>query len=155
MSKERIKLKQELNRLRRQKNILWGGVLFLVVILFWTSVSIFTSQKKVKIDQQLVDLTKPLVPSLDVEVFSMIVQKRVLSDEELNYFPIFVYLTTEFSQEGVLTDITGLSSSVEEIEEEIKEEIDEELEENNQGDLEDESAMDEVINQEEEIETDD
>lgn len=122
MSKERIRLKQELNRLRRQKNILWGGILFLVAILFWISVSVFTSQKKVKIDKHLADLAKPLVPRLDVEVFSMIEQKRVLNDEELSYFPIFVYLTTEFNQEGVLTDITDLSSNTEEDEVEVLEE---------------------------------
>ncbi len=118
MSKEKIKLKQELNRLRRQKNILWAGILFLVAILFWTSVSIFTSQKKVKIDQHLADLAKPLVPRLDAAVFSMIEEKRVLSDEELSDFPIFVYLTSELNQEGVSTDITNMSSNIQENDEE-------------------------------------
>ena len=72
MNKERARLKQELNRLRRQKSILWAGILFLVAVLIWTAVSILTSQKQVKIDQQLTELAKPLIPRLDVEVFSMI-----------------------------------------------------------------------------------
>jgi hypothetical protein len=114
MNKERARLKQELNRLRRQKTILLTGILFLVVILIWTAISIFTSQKKVKIDQELTELAKPLIPRLDTEVFSMIEEKRILSDEELEYFPIYVYFKVgdvKNKEEGVLTNITDLSTN--------------------------------------------
>jgi len=113
MNKEKARLKQELNRLRRQKSILWAGILFLVAVLIWTGVSILTSQKKVKIDQELTELAKPLVPRLDVEVFSLIEQKRALSDEELSSFPIYVYLLAgdeRRNEQGVFTDITNLST---------------------------------------------
>jgi len=112
MNKERARLKQELNRLRRQKSILWAGILFLVAVLIWTAISIFTSQKKVKIDQELTKLAEPIVPRLDVEVFSMIEEKRALSDEELSSFPIYVYLISgeeNRDEKGVFTDITNLS----------------------------------------------
>jgi hypothetical protein len=82
-----------------------------VAVLIWTAVSIFTSQRKVKIDAELTDLAKPIVPRLDAEVFSMIEQKRQLSDEELSSFPIYVYLVSENARrgdEGVFTNITDL-----------------------------------------------
>jgi hypothetical protein len=100
MNKERARLKQELNRLRRQKSILWAGILFLVAVLIWTAVSILTSQKQVKIDQQLTELAKPLIPRLDVEVFSMIEEKRAITDEELSIFPIYVYLVSGDEKRG-------------------------------------------------------
>ena len=113
MNKEKARLKQELNRLRRQKSILWAGILLLVAVLIWTAVSILTSQKKVKIDQQLTELAKPLVPRLDIDVFSMIEQKRALNDEELSFFPIYVYLLAgdeRRNEQGVFVDITNLST---------------------------------------------
>jgi hypothetical protein len=114
MSQERIKLKQELNRLRRQKSVLWVGILFLVVTLIWIAISIFTSQRKVKIDQNLTKLAQPLIPRLDTEVFSTIEQKRLLTDEELSSFPIYVYLLEgdeKRNELGIFTDITNLSSN--------------------------------------------
>ncbi len=118
MNKERARLKQELNRLRRQKTILWVGILFLVAVLIWTAFSIFTSQRKVKIDPNLTELAKPLIPRLETSVFSIIEEKRFLSDEELENFPIYVYLKAEDSrskEEGILTNITDLSANIEEI----------------------------------------
>jgi len=114
MNKERARLKQELNRLRRQKSILWAGILFLVAVLIWTAVSILTSQKQVKIDQQLTELAKPLIPRLDVEVFSMIEEKRAITDEELSIFPIYVYLVSgdeKRGEIGVFTDISNLATN--------------------------------------------
>ena len=112
MNKEKARLKQELNRLRRQKSILWVGVLFLVLILLWTAISIFTSQKKVQIDSHLTAIAKPLVPRLETDVFSLIEEKRLVSDEELESFPIFVYFKfgdAKSKEEGVLTNIADLS----------------------------------------------
>ncbi|HOA11892.1 MAG TPA: hypothetical protein PKK04_01295 [Candidatus Woesebacteria bacterium] len=114
MNKERARLKQELNRLRRRKSILWAGILFLVAVLIWTAVSILTSQKQVKIDQQLTELAKPLIPRLDVEVFSMIEEKRAITDEELSIFPIYVYLVSgdeKRGEIGVFTDISNLATN--------------------------------------------
>ena len=114
MNKERARLKQELNRLRRQKSILWAGILFLVAVLIWTAVSILTSQKQVKIDQQWTELAKPLIPRLDVEVFSMIEEKRAITDEELSIFPIYVYLVSgdeKRGEIGVFTDISNLATN--------------------------------------------
>jgi len=114
MNKERARLKQELNRLRRQKSILWAGILFLVAVLIWTAVSILISQKQVKIDQQLTELAKPLIPRLDVEVFSMIEEKRAITDEELSIFPIYVYLVSgdeKRGEIGVFTDISNLATN--------------------------------------------
>jgi hypothetical protein len=114
MNKERARLKQELNRLRRQKSILWAGILFLVAVLIWTAVSILTSQKKVKIDKHLTDLAKPIVPRLDVDVFSMIEEKRAMTDEELSAFPIYVYFLSgdeRRGEMGVFTEITNSATN--------------------------------------------
>ncbi len=125
MNKEKARLKQELNRLRRQKSVLWAGILFLVAVLIWTAVSILTSQKKVKIDQDLTELAKPLVPRLDVGIFSMIEEKREMTDEELSVFPIYVYLVGGDERQGevgVLTDITNLASDSATTDQEVLEE---------------------------------
>jgi len=105
MKKNQAKLKQELNRLRRQKSILWLGILFFVAVIVWTSFSIFSSQKKVKLDAELTDLAKPLIPRLSTELFSHIETKRHLNEAELTNFPIYVYWQNKSNEMGVLTNI--------------------------------------------------
>jgi len=108
MNRQQAKLKQELNHLRRQKSVLWLGILFFVAVLVWTSFAIFGSQKKVKIDSRLIELAKPLIPRLGSEVFPQIEQQRYLSEEDLSSFPIYVYWLSEEGGVGQLTDIMQL-----------------------------------------------
>ena len=90
-NKQRQNIQQELAKLRRQKTVLWGGVLFFVAVVVWTSFSILGSQKEVKLDPQLTELAKPLVPRLKYQVFEMIESKREIAERDLETFPIFVY----------------------------------------------------------------
>lgn len=108
MNQEQAKIKQELNRLRRQKSVLWLGILFFVAVLAWTTFAIFSSQKKVKVDVTLTELAKPLVPRLAAEVFKEIEARRDFSDEELSSFPIYVYYESGERGVGVLTNIIDL-----------------------------------------------
>lgn len=113
MNREQAKLKQELNRLRRQKTVLWLGILFFVAVLFWTSFSIFSSQQKVKIDAKLTALAKPLIPRLNADVFPQIEEQRYLSEEDLKLFPIYVYWQEEERGAEELTDIMSLEADLE------------------------------------------
>ena len=105
MKKNSLSVEQELNRLRRNKLVLWVGILFLAAVLLWIAFSLLGSQHQVKIDQQLTELAKPLVPRLSAEVFEQIQGERYLNDEELSYFPIYVYYAENEKALAVLTDI--------------------------------------------------
>ena len=115
MKKNSLSVEQELNRLRRNKLVLWVGILFLAAVLLWIAFSLLGSQRQVKIDQQLTELAKPLVPRLSAEVFDQIQGERYLNDEELSYFPIYVYYAENEKSLAVLTDImaTDLELTVE------------------------------------------
>ena len=115
MNKNNLSVEQELNRLRRNKLVLWVGILFLVAVLLWIAFSLVGSQRQVKIDKQLTELAKPLIPRLSGEVFEQIHGERQLTDEELSYFPIYVYYAENEKALAVLTDImaTDLEPTVE------------------------------------------
>ena len=123
MNRDQAKLKQELGRLRRQKSVLWLGILFFVAVLVWTAFAIFSSQKKVKVDSKLTELAKPLIPRLAAEVFGEIEQHRYLSEEELTSFPIYVYWADDDKGLEQLVNIMDSTESVDSIESEPKIEL--------------------------------
>ena len=82
-------IQKQLAKLRRNKKLLWLGVLFLVLIILWILVSIFATTKTSTISQELRDLSKAFVPRLESKVFDEILTKRAISEEELARFSIF------------------------------------------------------------------
>lgn len=82
---------KQLAKLRRDKKLLWLGVLFFVLVTMWILLGIFTTSKTSTIDPALRELAKPFVPRLESRVFDEIIQKKVFDEGELGYFPIYVF----------------------------------------------------------------
>lgn len=99
-------LQRQLSKLRRNKKLLWLGVLFLVLIILWILVSIFATSKTSSISPELRELAKSFVPRLESKVFEEISQQRAFTQEELNDFSIFVFDQDEMTKESILVDIT-------------------------------------------------
>jgi hypothetical protein len=84
-------LDKQLTKLRRNKRLLWVGILFFAAVVLWIGVSLFSAQKKISISQELRDLASPLIPRLEATVFTEISEQRYLPDEELSEFPIYIF----------------------------------------------------------------
>lgn len=111
-------IQKQLAKLRRNKKLLWLGVLFLVLIILWILVSIFATTKTSTISQELRDLSKAFVPRLESKVFDEILTKRAFSEEELASFSIFIVDKNNVDSDEVIIDIMAPSQEMEETSEE-------------------------------------
>jgi len=96
---------QELQKIRKSQSVLTIFVLLFVCIIVWGVVSLFAAKQESKVDQQLLELAKPLNPTIDTSHFSKMQLKRSFSDAELANFPIFQLLTNEKSREEVVVPL--------------------------------------------------
>ena len=83
------KFERQLNQLKTDRKKLALLILALVVIVLWIGVSLFSSQKTVQLDKEIVQLSKPLVPHLDQQVFEELKNKKSYSDDDLRNFKIY------------------------------------------------------------------
>jgi len=93
---------KQLIKLRRNKKLLWLGILFFAAVIVWIMVSLFSSQKKITISQELRELAKPLIPRLESKVFDEITIQRYFFEDELDDFPIYIF--NENGEEVLLND---------------------------------------------------
>ncbi len=84
-------IQKQLAKLRRDKRVLWLGVLFFVLVVLWILVSIFATSKTSVVSQELRDLAKPFVPRLESKIFDEILGKRAFTKEDLAAFPIYIF----------------------------------------------------------------
>lgn len=84
-------IQKQLAKLRRDKRVLWLGILFFVLVVMWILLSIFTTSRTSSVSQELRDLAKPFVPRLESRVFDEILRKRAFDQGELQNFPIYVF----------------------------------------------------------------
>ncbi|NCN83214.1 MAG: hypothetical protein GW947_04605 [Candidatus Pacebacteria bacterium] len=96
---------QELQKIRKSQKILTMFVLLFVVIIVWAVVSLFSAKQTTKVDKQLLDLAKPLNPTIDTSIFATLQLKRSFSDTELANFPIYQLLTNDKSREQVVVPL--------------------------------------------------
>ena len=61
----------------------------LVTIMIWVGLSIFQTQQRTGISEELQQLALPLNPNINTEVLNRINQKRSYSPEELADFPVY------------------------------------------------------------------
>lgn len=112
-------IQKQLAKLRRNKKLLWLGILFLVVTILWILVSIFATTKTSSISQELRELSKPFVPRLESKIFDEILSKRTFSAGELDSFSIFIIDKNNVESNGAVIDIMALPEESEEFEEEV------------------------------------
>jgi len=60
-------------------------------VIIWVMMSLFSTQKKSSVDTKVIELAKPLKPTLDVVALSKINDKTEFTNEELEKFPIRIF----------------------------------------------------------------
>ena len=98
-------IQKQLIKLRRNKKILWLGILFLVLVIFWILVSIFATTKTSVISPELRELSKPFISRLESKVFDEILTQQIFSEEELSSFPIFILDQTVYDDNKLINII--------------------------------------------------
>ncbi len=98
-------IQKQLAKLRRDKKLLWLGVLFFVMVVVWILSSIFTVTKTSSITPELRELAKSFVPRLESKVFDEILEKRTFTDDELSSFSIYIFDKKNIEDSSVLIDI--------------------------------------------------
>lgn len=111
--KQEDTIKKDIKKLQQSKQFLTIMVLLFVVLFFWVTVSLITSQTSERVDPQLQVLSQPLTPVIDTEVFDTIAQKREYSQSELSAFTIFKVLVT---RDGRTQRVVPLEITIEDLE---------------------------------------
>lgn len=94
----------EFAKMKHKRQLLSIFILLLICIIGWGVITLFSSQKTSKIDPELVELAKPLSPVIDTEIFAILEQKRLFTDEELQKFAIYrIYVDAKAQKEIVIS----------------------------------------------------
>lgn len=81
---------KEVSRLKTNQQLLTILVLLFICMILWIIISLFSSQNSTKITPEILEMAKPFNPTLDSSVLDTLDTKKVLTDEELTNFPIYV-----------------------------------------------------------------
>lgn len=101
---------KEVNRLKANQQLLTILVLLFICMIFWIIVSLFSSQNSTKISPEVQQMAKPFNPTLDATVLDTLDGKRLLTDEELSSFPIFIIQRNLTDQTETIVELnTGRS----------------------------------------------
>lgn len=98
-------IQKQIEKLKQQRTLLVALAGLFVVVVVWTSVTLFGSQKKVAISKELRDLSKPLTPTVDGAVLDRIEAKRSFTPEELAGFPVYKVVSTKDGKTQRLVEI--------------------------------------------------
>jgi hypothetical protein len=95
---------KSLNQLKQRQRVLQTMVFTLVTVMIWTGFSLFSSQKKTVISQELKDLAAPLTPTINTQILDELEKKKTFSVTELRQFPIYkIIVSKETGNEKIVT----------------------------------------------------
>ncbi len=94
-----------LDTLKHKQWMLRILVFTLVTVMVWMGLSLFRSQQRTIISEDLQKLAIPLNPNIDVSVIERIEQKRAFTPEELTGFPIYRVIKTPTGEEQIVTEL--------------------------------------------------
>ncbi len=94
--------KKTLEKIKHQQQLLAILVFTLVAAMIWIGASLFTSQQKTSISKDLLELAKPLTPSINQAVMQRLQQKKVFLDSQLQDFPIYIIKKDKNQTEHVI-----------------------------------------------------
>lgn len=100
-------LKEQLDKLKREKLFLVILSLFFVAVLLWVGLSIFMSQQRVLVEADLISLSQPLVPSLNRELLEELATRKYFTDNQLESFSIYVWKSIDETEELKIIDIVN------------------------------------------------
>jgi hypothetical protein len=104
-----LSLADQLKNLQQRKDLLVIFLLFFVIVIFWITIGLLTSQQRSGISSTQRQLAQPLSPNLDASVIDDLEQKNSYSPAELAEFPIFVVeenqplVSTQSSEDGAVS----------------------------------------------------
>jgi len=87
-AKSQLSIGEELRSLRQNKLYLTIMILLMVGAVIWVALTIMDAGDESDVTAKAIKYATPINPNLDVSVFETIEAKRLLTEEELNLFPI-------------------------------------------------------------------
>lgn len=105
MNMKKKSYKQQLGLLQHKKQFFVILIFLFVVVIIWTVISLASSQEKLQISKELKDMTIPLNPNIDIEVFDKLNQKRQFSDNDLRAFSIYKIISSDRGTESRVVKI--------------------------------------------------
>lgn len=103
-------LKKQLDKLRRNRRLLWLAILSFAIVFFWIVLSLSSSQNVLQIDAESKKMALQLIPRLETKTFDDLESKRIFYEEELYRFPIFT-LNLERGGQVTVIDIEELRNN--------------------------------------------
>lgn len=82
--------KQTLDKIKHQQQMLAILIFAFVAIMVWIAATLFTSQQKTSISEDLLKLAQPLTPTINQEVIQRLRKKGVFPSSQLQKFPIYM-----------------------------------------------------------------
>lgn len=80
-----------LEKLRQREDLLRIFIFTAFTVFCWVGFSIYLSQQRTKIPNEVRKLAIPLNPNIDVNSIQEIESRKYYEDQELNDFPIYIY----------------------------------------------------------------
>ena len=93
---------QGLDKLKQRQQLLAILIFAFVAVIIWIMISLFTSQQRTEISNDLLKLSQPLTPAINQEVINQIRDKSLYKTEELEDFPIYMITQDYNNQESVV-----------------------------------------------------
>lgn len=107
--------KKKITNLRVKQQALYVMIFSFVTVVIWISASLFRSQRRTGISPDLLELAKPLSPTINVGIIDQIEQSKSYSDQELVQFQIYKLIK---SKDGRTQQIVPIENELNEIPEE-------------------------------------
>jgi hypothetical protein len=105
--------RNQLGLLKQKKQMYLILIFLFVMVIIWTVISLLSSQEKLQISKELKDMTIPLNPSVDLEIFDKLDQKRKFTESELQGFAIYKIITSDRGRDARVVKIDYEEETVE------------------------------------------
>lgn len=103
---------KKLSGLRFKQQALYLMIFSFVTVTIWIGGSLFSSQKRTGISPELLELAKPLNPTINTGLLEEIEARKNYTDEELKYFQVYKVIK---SKDGRIQQVVPIESLLEEI----------------------------------------
>lgn len=95
-------MKTQLSTLQRNQTFLKILIFTLVTVIIWVGMTLFRTQRSTEISPELIRLSEPLNPNINLAVIERIEQKRSFTPEELADFPIYSLFVSRTGEEQMV-----------------------------------------------------
>jgi len=103
---------KDIKRLQKNQQFLTIVVLLFVCMIFWLIMSLFSTTQEKQTDSSLLLLAKPLNPTINRDVFTLLEQKKSYSSQELESFTIYKFAKIDRSSEQIIVPITTTEEEI-------------------------------------------